>query len=130
MERFGLDHQLDIGDGLAGQGGVQPDLSATGNFMPGGAFTLTLQASVAQPVTLWLLVGDEYLGLPFKGGTLVTDPTLVLPLPSNASGHLELRGILPPGLSPGSRSYLQFWNADAAAPVGLAGSNGVLVQIG
>jgi len=129
MERFGLDHQLNIGDALAGTGGVTPLLWATGDFSTGGAFTLSLQASVAQPVTLWLLVGADYLGQPFKGGTLVTDPFLTLPLPSDANGQLVLPGILPPGLNPGDRTYLQFWNADAVAPVGLAGSNGVLLQI-
>ncbi|MHC4845665.1 MAG: alpha/beta hydrolase fold domain-containing protein [Planctomycetota bacterium] len=129
MERFGLDHQLNIGDALAGQGGVTPLLWATGDFSTGGAFTLDFRASVSRAVTLHLLVGTSYLGQPFKGGTLVTDPFLIVSLPSDASGQLVLPGILPPGLPPGSRTYLQFWNADAAAPSDLAGSNGVLLLI-
>jgi hypothetical protein len=71
----------------------------------------------------FLVIGLTQLGLPFKGGTLVPFPGIVLHAPTNAQGTLILQGPMPSGTPPGLSRFLQYWVVDPAGPVGVSASN-------
>lgn len=118
LERFGSAAPIDVGGALAGSGGVAPALAASGSTAPGATLVLDAQASLAAPLTLWFVLGPTHLGAAFYGGTLVPAPAAVVPLPSDAAGHITLSAPVPPGVPPGVVQYVQFWHADAAGPQG------------
>ncbi len=108
--------------GLAGAAGL-PELSGEGTLVPGSPVTLTLAEAAPSAATL-LIVGATSLGLPFKGGTLVPDPDLLIgPLATDAEGVLSLSATWPSGLPSGAALFLQDWVVDASGPHGFAASN-------
>ncbi len=113
----------DLGGAIAGTSGV-PALGGAGSLTSGSADTLTL-TSARPSSAVTLLFGVSKLGAPFKGGTLVPDPFLLLALTSDAQGHVSLPFTLPAGLPPGTSLYFQAWLPDPAAVKGLAASNGL-----
>ncbi len=118
------DPWTDLGLGLAGINGV-PSLVGTGPLTVGS--TITLELTDAAPSTsTTLVVGFTLLAAPFKGGTLVPTPTLLLTgLPTDAAGAFMLSA---PWVDPspsGLTLYLQSWTPDGAAPFGLSASNGL-----
>jgi hypothetical protein len=114
----------DLGLGLAGVNGV-PQLEGAGTLLAGDALTLAL--SDARPLaSAVLILGLSAANLPFKGGTLVPAPqVLVAGLPIDGTGALMLSGTWPAGLPSGFTLWLQMWIADAAAPHGFSASNGL-----
>jgi hypothetical protein len=116
----------DLGGALAGTLGA-PALSATGTLHPGSPLTLSLSGALPG-AALALVVGFEPLVAPFKGGTLVPAPSLILTgLSVSGSGGLVVPTSWPaaPTLTPGSRILLPAWVVDAGGPVGYAASNGI-----
>ena len=111
-----------VGGGKAGPGG-QPLLAGTGPLTPSSANQLALTAAKPSS-TATLVTGLSALNAPFKGGTLVPQPMLLLPLPTNASGAVTLPFVLP-ALPAGTSLWFQFWVQDAGASFGLSASNGV-----
>ena len=70
-----------------------------------------------------LVAGLSALQAPFKGGTLVPAPDVLLPLATDAAGALGLPFTWPQGVPAGIELYVQFWVQDASASHGLAASN-------
>ena len=114
----------DVGFALAGSTG-EPRLEGTSTLLPGDPVTLALTA--ARPdSSVYFLASATGLFAPFKGGTLVPAPDVVLGgLPSGPLGELALTGSWPPGLPAGTGIWFQEWIVDPAAPSGVAASNGV-----
>jgi hypothetical protein len=117
------DPWADLGLGLAGSDGV-PELSGAGTLAGGTPVIFTLEHALPASTTA-LVVGLAAAYAPFKGGTLVPSPdVLVLGLPTG-SGTLVLPGTWPSGLPSGLPLFFQNWIVDAAGPKGLAASNGL-----
>jgi hypothetical protein len=113
----------DLGGALAGSAGL-PALSGSGTLAAGSNCALGLAgARPAAPVTG--VVGLSALNAPFKGGTMVPVPTLIVALASDATGHVTLPFTMPAGFASGASFYVQFWIQDPAGPKGLAASNGL-----
>lgn len=117
----------DLGHGLAAPPLQPPALAATGTLRTGETVKLVL--SGARPLAPgWLVIGNATLGLPFKGGTLVPAPGLIVPVQSNAVGTLVLQGPMP--ASPAGFTWVfQVWLVDAAGPAGLAASNALSATV-
>jgi len=114
-----------LAGGLAGTGGIQPQLSGSGDLS--GGDLVSLQLSDAKPGSAAVLfVGLSAVDAPFKGGVLVPAVTVVLPgLSTSGAGSLLLLAPWPTGLPPQLSLYLQVWVADPGAVHGVAGSNAV-----
>ena len=115
----------DDGPGLAGTGSLVPALSGSGTLQPHSPGALQLLD--AKPLSpCWLIVGVSKLSAPFKGGTFVPSPLLVVPLATNGQGAATLQwAAWPAGLPAGSKLWFQVWIADPGGPAGYAASNGL-----
>ncbi len=75
---------------------------------------------------VFLIVGTSLLALPWKGGTLLPNPDLILgPFSADADGHVALSGTWPPGLPAGFSTWYQTWELTSSTPSGLKWSNGL-----
>ena len=117
---------IQLGQGLAGAHGV-PCLSAVGTLLGGSPLTLRLDGAL-ENASSFLMVGTALLGAPFKGGVLVPDPDLVVPLPTGPQGKLVLAATWPAGVPSGVTLGLQFWIVDAAGPSDFAASNALTAE--
>jgi hypothetical protein len=114
----------DAGSPLSGTHGA-PTLAGSGPPCAGGLVTLALGGALENS-TATLVVGLSALSAPFKGGTLVPNPdVLIAPLPTGPAGALELAATFPAGLPAGLSLWFQYWIADPAGPKGFAASNAV-----
>ncbi|HEX5011206.1 MAG TPA: hypothetical protein VFY71_12485 [Planctomycetota bacterium] len=114
----------DVGGGLAGMAGV-PGLTGSGLLLGGDAVTLSLAGARPNAGT-FLFVGFSPLFAPFKGGTLVPHPDVLLgPFSTDATGHLVLPGVWPAGVPEMLTLWFQEWIQDPAGPAGFAASNGL-----
>ena len=85
---------------------------------------VSLDLAFARPESPALLfIGSRAVSVPFKGGTLVPDPMLVVPLMTNHQGELDLSTVLRDRIVPGTSVYLQYWILDPAASEGVSASN-------
>jgi hypothetical protein len=115
---------IDLGQGLAGTLGV-PQLSVEGEFVALEPVSLEV-SNTAPSALIALVVGLQQIDAPFKGGTLVPSPDLIVwALPTDASG-LQLAGNWPAGIPSGLQIVLQGWVLDAQGPQGFAASNALL----
>ena len=113
-----------LGGGVAGATGT-PDLAGTGSMAAGSLVSLSLSGAKPGAQTT-LLVGLSALNAPFKGGVLVPNPDLIISgLLTDGAGALLLSSTWPAGLPSGFSTWYQHWISDAAAPKGLAASNGL-----
>lgn len=121
---------VDVGPGVGGAAGV-PELTGHGDLTPGSGLGFTLDLDHAPASALaYLFLGGGPAALPFHGGTFYPAPVgLLLTLPCDAAGHLELSASMPLGVPAGPAVVLQAWAADATAPKGAAGSNGLLAVV-
>lgn len=111
---------IDLGQGLAGSQGV-PTLTGDGALIGGTGYIVTLtNAQILS--TSWLVVGFTDLSAPFKGGTMVPNPDMILPA-GTGLGTVIFNGEWPIGVPPGIPFYLQAWVADSAGPLGYSASN-------
>ena len=102
-----------------------PVLKGSGSLLPATSTTLALSHAKPGAFTA-LVVGFVALNAPFKGGTMVPYPHLVIQgLPIGPAGTLNLTAPWPGGLPPGTSLWFQHWFADAGALQGLAASNAV-----
>jgi hypothetical protein len=96
-----------------------------GTLAAGDPVTLTLTGALELAPTT-LVIGFSELGVPFKGGTLVPFPDVLLPgLTTDAGGALVLGGTWPAGVPAGFSFYFQDWVVDPVGVAGLAASNGL-----
>ncbi|MHC5212663.1 MAG: hypothetical protein ACYTG2_18270 [Planctomycetota bacterium] len=115
---------FDLGAGLAGTSGT-PVLTGDGALAGGDPISVTLSGALPNS-SATLIIGFSQLGAPFKGGTLVPNPDLlILGLPTGPLGELALAGVWPVGLPPGLSLFMQEWVVDAGGPAGLAATNGL-----
>lgn len=113
----------DLQQGLAASLALPPEFSATGTLLAGAPVKLTL-AEAAPLAPTALVIGLSQLGVPFKGGTMVPNPDLVLGgFVTAADSSLSLASTWPAGLPSGTNLWFQAWVADAAGPKGFAASN-------
>lgn len=123
---FTPDVWQDLGHGLAGTFGV-PSLVGIGTLQAETPYILSLiEAKETAPA--WLVLGLSPLVAPFKGGTLVPDPTppgQVVLLMTGVAGRIVLSGTWPAGIPAGLTLHLQYWIADPAGPQGFSASNAV-----
>jgi hypothetical protein len=114
----------DLGSALAGD--EAPELAVVGTLVGGEALMLSLGCAQSGGSAA-LFAGFSALDAPFKGGTLVPNPdVLIAGLSVNPEGKLALAASWPPGVPSGVSLYLQMWTTDAGAPVGLSATNAVL----
>lgn len=114
---------LDVGFGLAGTGGT-PTLAGMGTLLGGDAVTYTL-SDMLPASTATFIVGFSSINVPFKGGTLVPNPDLLIALPTGA-GQVALGATWPVGVPSGISIAYQAWVVDAGAIKGLAATNGLI----
>jgi uncharacterized Zn-binding protein involved in type VI secretion len=104
-------------------------LVGSGTLLPGAPFTLQLTGGPPAGVA-HLVAGLSWLAAPFKGGTLIPQPDLVLlGLPLGAHGQLTLTGTWPAGIPSGTLLAVQYWLPDVHGPAGFGASNGVLFLV-
>jgi hypothetical protein len=118
----------DLGSGLAGVSGI-PELSGAGDLVAGTPGSLSLaDAAPSAPAALFLSVSNT--PTPFKGGTLLTVPILLLvPLSTDPAGSILLPwAAWPAGLS-GVELFFQFAIQDVAAVKAVALSNAVSADV-
>ena len=115
---------MNLGGVLPGDAGA-PHLFPSGSLLPAQPVTLKLtQAKPLAPATL--IAGLSQLGAPFKGGTLVPQPTFLIGgLLTNGAGTITLTTPWPAGLPSGVSVHLQYWIVDGTGSAGFTASNGV-----
>jgi len=117
-----------LGGGVGGHLG-QPLLTATGALVAGA--TLTIEAfGVPGPFPSTLVLGASQLGAPFRGGTLVPAPDVLLSVAPGAFGELAVGAVWPAGVPVGLPVVLQWWIADDSGPYGLTASQAVMSTTG
>jgi len=110
--------------GFGGPGPAQ--LSVDGEFSSGGQSVLTVWGAPVAAV-VWIAAGLDAAPAPFKGGTLVPVPILLLlPLGTGPTGTAH--AMVPGGGGPLS-VYLQAITLDAGLPAGFGLSNAVRVDL-
>ena len=115
----------DLGLGLAGTGGVPPQLSGSGPLVGGSTNHLDLGGGQPGGSTN-LVAGASRIDAPFKGGVMVPSiTTVVWGLPLDGLGSLELSFVWPGGIPAGLDLFLQHWLPDPGGPAGFAASNGL-----
>lgn len=121
----GLAHWIPSAGAVSGVAD-EPCLYGHGAPAVGASASVGLVGAAADAPT-WLVLGLSRLKLPFKGGLLVPNPDVLLPLTTDGLGQLAL-GWTWPALPAGSDLWLQTWTADVAAPFGFSASNGLSVH--
>jgi hypothetical protein len=112
-----------LGQGLAGAGGT-PALAGKGQLVAGSQTKLEVTgAAPSAPATL--IVGFTAASLPFKGGTLVPTPNVLITLATSPAGAINLTTPWPAGIPSGTSIWMQTWVSDAGGPKGFAATNGV-----
>ena len=114
----------DLGNGLAGTGGLVPVLTGSGALI---CEDLTLYSlSDALPGALcYYVLGISTLNLPFKGGVIVPTLDIIIPLIVPPSGEIVFGFPWPVGIPPGVSLYYQYWIRDPGGVFGFAVSNGL-----
>lgn len=101
--------------------GAAAELLGAGTLEGGSQNVVALTGSVTSTLA-WLVAGTTEANLPFKGGTLVPAPQVLMPFAVGPTGVLGLPFTWPATL-PGESISLQFWIHDAGASQGLSASN-------
>lgn len=109
-----------LGGGLKGSLD-DPNLAGGGPLTPGSTTRLSLRGAIpSSPANL--VAGLAAINAPFKGGTLVPEPLVLLPLATDSQGALDL--LFPwPAVPAGIDFHVQTWVQDAGGPKGLSASN-------
>lgn len=115
----------DLRQGKAGTNGI-PLLVGNGTLEPGSSNTVALSNALANSATT-LVVGFVLLEAPFKGGTLVPKPDILLTgFVTDGSGVFDLAFTWPAGVPADTSLFWQHWVSDPGAGQGqLAASNGL-----
>jgi hypothetical protein len=110
-----------MGHELPGASGP-PRLWMTGLLSQGETVSARVTDAPASANGLLFLGGAE-ANLPFKGGVLVPQPTLVLPIATDALGGATFVATVLSPLPPGLDLYVHAWLADATAPAGVSATS-------
>lgn len=113
---------VDLGNGLPGTGGLEPAIVGEGNLLDCEPATLIMTDALPNTMS-FLVVGQNAINLPVKGGVLVPDLDLIFGVSSGPTGAVTLSGSVPPGLPAGLTTYFQYWFVDAGATQGFSASN-------
>ncbi|MFT7465126.1 MAG: hypothetical protein ACI9EF_003489 [Pseudohongiellaceae bacterium] len=116
----------DIVPGLAGFGGLVPSAREFGDSTyPSNNLPFLLEISNARPSsTAFLVASLTNLSAPFKGGTLLPLPDLIIPLPIDGAGELFLPLTWNSGVPGPFTIYNQVWFPDVDGPSGFSASQG------
>ena len=115
----------EIPGGLAGAKGV-PTLTGYGDLTSGSAASMLL-GNAAPGATTYLLVGTNQIAFPLFGGTILTNPNvLVRPGTTDADGNQPFGFVTPPMLPPGLQYVSQYLVLDPTGPEGATLTNGLL----
>jgi hypothetical protein len=109
-----------LGGGLAGAVDT-PNLAGAGALTPGSPARFSVRGA-APAAQASVVAGPSTANLPFKGGTLVPTPTVVLPLVTSGQGAVDLPFVwisAPPGIG----LYVQVWIKDLGAANGWSATN-------
>ena len=121
VARLGAPDWTDLGQAKAGAGAA-PEQLASGTLVASTSNMVALTG--APPASLaMLVVGLTELSAPFKGGTLVPKPMLLLPLSTGSKGAAGLPFTWPAAVPLDTEIFFQFWVKDAAASNGFSASN-------
>jgi hypothetical protein len=112
-----------LGNGLGGTTG-EPCLVGVGTLVVGTPADHSLTNALPNATAL-LFIGVFPINAPFKLGTLVPFPNLMVTLPTSPSGTLSLPATWPAGVPSGASIYMQYWIVDPAGPAGFSASNAV-----
>ena len=116
---------VDLGQGLSGSFGV-PVLVGNGTLAGGDPVGLDLSGALAGS-SAHLVLGLSAINAPFKSGTLVPDPAVVVyGLQVDVAGEVDVSGTWPAGVPGGAEIYCQYWIVDPAAIVNYSASNTVV----
>jgi len=111
-----------MGGNVPGTGGV-PRLWMSGLLSPGEMVSTDI--SNALPGTIGsFVVGTTELSVPFKGGTMVPFPSLLLPIATDPLGAASFAVLTPETLPSGLDFYVQAWLVDAGASAGYSATDG------
>lgn len=113
----------DLGFAKPGIAGA-PHLVGSGPLTAGSSATITLTNARAASVAN-LVIGMNAIYAPFLGGVMVPEPTIIVPLVTDAAGSLQLQSNWPAGIPAGTPFRFQYWIQDPAAKFGLSASNGL-----
>ncbi len=109
--------------GIGGSSGV-PQIRGTGDLTAGSLVTLSMTSGKpSSPVTLF--VSPAAILAPFKGGTLVPAPTILIPLATDGAGAASVGASWPSGIPTGTQSWFQAWQQDATGKQGFISTNGL-----
>ncbi len=111
------------GGAVAGAAG-RPLLWGDGDLTSDSPFTLEVSGGPASSMSL-LIIGFDLLDAPYKGGTLIPTPDLLVVNPLDESGTSRIDALWPPDLPSDVDIYWQSWIADSTAPRGKAATNGL-----
>lgn len=112
-----------LGHAKSGSKGL-PELLGNGPLSVGSDNAIELANGNPSSVAT-LVFGLSQLNAPFKGGTMVPQPALLVTLTTNASGDLNLPFIWPSGVPAGASLLFQYWIHDPSASHALSASNGL-----
>ena len=114
----------DLGGGVGGILGT-PTLEGFGSLLGGAPLTLAVNGALGGFQSAWV-VGFSELGVPFKGGTLVPNPDLVLPVGLvPPSGSFSVSTTWPVAVPAPDELCVQYWVVDPWGPAGFSATNGV-----
>lgn len=120
----GFAYWIDLGQALGGALGP-PTLTGQGLLHGGMPVKLNVgNAAPQQPATL--VLGSSALNASFKGGVMVPQPDVLVPVVLSATGTLELATTWPSALPAGLQFWMQVWIVDQTTPFGLSATNGLL----
>jgi hypothetical protein len=109
-----------LAGGLAGDLHT-PNLAGSGALTPGAAGRLSVRGA-APSTTAFIVAGPSAIHHPLEGGTLVPEPTLIVPLSTSTEGALDLPFLwldVPAGID----VWVQVWIVDPGGPFGYAATN-------
>lgn len=102
-----------------------PTLLGHGSMLPGETQTLEIEGSLPGAPTA-LVVGLSHLGAPFKGGTMVPAPDIVVGFfPTFPGNPTNIALTWPTGLPSHASTYWQCWMIDPGGVLGFAATNGL-----
>jgi hypothetical protein len=118
------DSWTDLGHGLPGTLG-SPKLVGLGPLTPGSIANSVLTNVVPNSLAT-LVMGFSAINAPFKGGTWVPQPNVVVAgLSTGPLGSIQLPAVWPAGVPSGLEFFVQYWMHDPAGIKGYAASNAI-----
>ena len=112
------------GHSMAGAAGYSR-LEGFGPLVPGSSVTLRVSNGLPGAFA-FLIAGQSEVLAPFKGGVLVPQPSLIVPVaPLDAQGALQVSGAWPASMPSGAGFSIQVWRAEPGAPSGFAATTAI-----